>query len=283
MPSRLLAPDDVPASVTEFEHGGATLVAESFGHGDRPYVLLHGIGMGRSVYVDVVTRLGGRMIALDLPGFGEAPEPARTLTMERHADLVAAYLRSASVADAVIIGHSMGSQIAVELAARHPSLVSAVVLAGPTVNSASRNILEQATHLLRDIVGEGPLVIWRGAREYLRGGPHLIRKMRATIVHEPEKVFGKVQCPALVLRGESDPLAPMTWCREIVDAIPDAELRVIPDHGHGTLISDAAPAARLIEEFTAQLSRAVSPTPLRTTPELRAESAGFREHSTSQE
>jgi len=45
----------------------------------------------------------------------------------------------------------------------------------------------------------------------------------------------------------------MSWCREIIDAIPGADLEVIPDHGHGTLISDSEPAARLIHEFTARL------------------------------
>lgn len=253
MPTRLLAPQDAAASVVEFEHGGATLVAETFGRGRHTFILLHGIGMGRSVYLDVVHRLRGRVIAFDLPGFGEAPEPERTLTMERHADLVAAYLRHAGVSGVVAIGHSMGSQIAAELAARHPSLVAGVVLAGPTVDSAARNIRAQASYLLRDLLGERPIVLLRGAREYLRGGPHLVRKMRATIVHEPERAYARIGCPVLVLRGESDPLAPMTWCREIVDAIPGAELEIIPDHGHGTLISDAAPAAHLIQAFADRL------------------------------
>lgn len=252
MPTRLLAPQDAPASVEEFEHGGSTLVAETFGSG-RTFVLLHGIGMGRSVYLDLVNSLDGRVIAIDLPGFGEAPEPERTLTMERHADLVAAYLRRAGDADAVVIGHSMGSQIAAELAARHPALVAGLVLAGPTVNSAARSIRAQASYLLRDLIGEKPTVLLRGAREYLRGGPNLLRKMRATIVHEPELAYARITCPVLVLRGEHDPLAPMNWCREIIDAIPGAELEVIPDHGHGTLISDARAAAELIGGFARQM------------------------------
>ncbi len=253
MPNRLLAPQDAPSSVVEFEHGGATLVAETFGRGRHTFILLHGIGMGRSVYLDIVHRLKGRVIAFDLPGFGEAPEPERTLTMERHADLVAAYLRHAKEKPVIVIGHSMGSQIAAELAGRHPSLVAGVVLAGPTVNSAARSIRAQATYLLRDLIGERPIVILRGAREYLRGGPHLFRKMRATIVHEAQRAYARMDCPVLVLRGQDDPLAPMNWCREIVDAIPGAELEVIPDHGHGTLISDAAPAARFIQAFADRL------------------------------
>lgn len=253
MPTRLLAPDGVPASVEEFAHAGATLITETLGSGARTFVLLHGIGMGRSVYLDLVNRLPDRIIAVDLPGFGEAPEPARTLTMERQADLVAAYLRHAGETGVVVIGHSMGSQIAAELAARHPALVSGVVLASPTVDSASRTIRAQASYLFHDLLTERPLVLWRGAREYLRGGPHLIRKIRATIVHTPEKAYARIDCPVLVLRGENDRLAPMSWCRQIVDAIPGATLETIPDHGHGTLISDAEPAARLIEDFTASL------------------------------
>ena len=117
----------------------------------------------------------------------------------------------------------------------------------------ARNIASQARYLLTDLIGERPLVIWRGAREYLRGGPHLIRKIRATIVHQPEKAFARIDQPVLVLRGEDDPLAPMSWCREIIDEIPGADLRVIPDHGHGTLISDSEPAARLIQAFADDL------------------------------
>ncbi|MFC7788002.1 alpha/beta fold hydrolase [Microbacterium sp. MAHUQ-60] len=249
MPERLLAPEGAPADLGEFEHGGATLVYEDFGTGARPIVLLHGIGMGRSVFLDFVQRLRHRVIGLDLPGFGEAPEPARTLTMERHADLVAAYLRTRGITDAVVLGHSMGSQIAVEVAARHPDVVSALVLAGPTVNSAARSIRVQAVYLLRDLIGERPEVLWRGAREYLRGGPHLLRKMRATIVHRPENVYPRVRVPVLVVRGQHDPLAPMTWCREIVDAMPDARFEEIPDHGHGTLISDSQAAAMKVQAF----------------------------------
>ena len=253
MPSSYLAPKGTPVTLLEFEHGGATLIAETFGEGPHTYLLLHGIGMGRSVYLDIVQRLDGRVIAVDLPGFGEAPEPTRTLTMQRHADLVAAYLEHVNAEAVVVIGHSMGSQIAAELAARHPALVEGVVLAGPTVDKAARNIRAQARYLLVDLIGERPLVIWRGAREYLRGGPHLLRKIRATVVHQPEKAFVRIDCPVLVLRGETDPLAPMSWCRDILDAIPGADLEVIPDHGHGTLISDSEPAARLIHAFAAKL------------------------------
>lgn len=251
MPEHLLAPDGVAATVHEHSDAGATLIAESFGMGARTFVLLHGIGMGRSAFVDLARALPDRVIGIDLPGFGEAPEPDEPLSMSAHADLVAAYLRAAGEGPAIVIGHSMGSQIAAEIAARHPAVVAALVLAGPTVDSAARSIRQQALYLLRDLLGERPAVLWRGAREYLRGGPHLITKMRRTIEHEPESAYAQVRCPVLVLRGERDPLAPEKWCRQIVEAIPGARLEVIPDHGHGTLLSDAVQTAALIDRFAA--------------------------------
>ncbi|WP_353116164.1 alpha/beta hydrolase [Microbacterium sp.] len=249
MPERLLAPEGVASRVEEFAYGGAALVAEDFGSGGGPFVLLHGIGMGRSVFAPLAERLTGQVIGIDLPGFGEAPEPVRTLTMERHADLVAAFLRDRGIAGATVIGHSMGSQIAAELAARHPDAVARLVLAGPTVDDGARRPVVQALRLLSDLLGEKPEVLWRGGREYLRGGPHLRRKIRATLVHRPEEAYRRIACPTLVLRGDRDPLAPASWCERIVSLIPDATCVEIPDHGHGTLISDVAPAADAILSF----------------------------------
>ncbi|MDR6866975.1 pimeloyl-ACP methyl ester carboxylesterase [Microbacterium resistens] len=266
MPIPLLS-EDRKATVAEFVVQGATLIIEDLpddrpasrpvaGPASRPvagpdFVLLHGLGMGRSVFVDLVRHLPGRIIAIDLPGFGEAPEPARTPTMERHADLVAAFLRHAGIDGVIPIGHSMGSQVAAELAARHPGLVSGVVLAAPTVDRHARSIARQALRMGRDILRFDPRVFLRGSREYLRAGPHIARKVRATVVHRPELAYPRIVAPALVLRGSADPVCPADWCRSVADTIPDARLATVTGHGHETMISDAAPAASLIAEFAA--------------------------------
>lgn len=234
----------------EFTHGGATLVAERRGAGPPVYVLVHGIGMGRTVFADLAKHLrDGEVIALDLPGYGEAPEPPRVLTVERHADLVAAYLRARVRTPAVIVGHSMGAQVALEVAARHPGIARGIVLVGPTVDPSARTAPRQLWRLLRDIAVEHPRVIALGTREYLRAGPRLRAKFRAMLVHRPEDVFARVDVPALVLRGEHDLVAPQAWCRQVAAALPRGRLAEVEGHGHETMIRDAAPAARLIREF----------------------------------
>lgn len=235
----------------EFSFAGATLVVERRGAGDPVYLLVHGIGMGRSVFADLIANLDDRaeVIAIDLPGYGEAPEPRRVLTMERTADLIAAYLRGHADGPVIVIGHSMGAQIALELGARHPSAVSALVLVGPTVDPDARSGLRQLSRLLRDIAGESPKVIARGAREYVRAGPKLLTKFRAMLVHRPEDVLPAVSARTLVLRGENDLVAPRAWCERIVASMPDARLEEVPDRGHETMIRDAASAAALIRAF----------------------------------
>lgn len=243
-------PDDEGVTST-FAVDGAELVLEERGAGRRLFLLLHGIGMGRRVFADLASHLAphGRVWMLDQPGYGEAPEPPRTPTMERMADFVAALLRDRGETDAVVIGHSMGTQVAVELAVRHPSLVGALVLAGPTVDPAARTAPRQLLRLARDLLVESPRVFLLGGREYLRAGPHLRRKMTAMLVHRPEVVYPRVTAPTLVLRGADDYVAPREWCERVATLIPGAQLAELADHGHETLIRDARPAAGRILAF----------------------------------
>ncbi len=237
-------------TVERFTRAGATLVTERQGTGDPVYVLVHGIGMGRTVFAELAEELAdGEVILLDLPGYGEAPEPPRVPTVERNADLVAAFLRSRVSRPAVLVGHSMGAQVALEVAVRHPDTADRLILIGPTVDPTARSALRQLWRLLRDIAVEHPRVIALGAREYLRAGPRLRAKLRAMLVHRPEDVLPDVSAPTLVLRGEKDLVAPQDWCRAVADAVPDGRLEEVPGHGHETMIRDAAAAAARIRGF----------------------------------
>ncbi|MFS0735202.1 alpha/beta hydrolase [Microbacterium sp. 1P10UB] len=248
----VVAPRDTPATVRSFSHAGATLVAESFGRGARTFLLIHGLGMGRLAFRGLAGQLRGRgrFIAVDLPGYGAAPEPERTLTMARTADLLAALLRDSGEGPVVAVGHSMGTQVAVELAARHPALVDSVVLLAPTVTRAERTAARQILRLAQDLAVESPRVILVGAIEYLRAGPNLRGKFRAMLAHRPEDVYPRVTQRALVIRGGTDRVCPQWWCAEVAAALHSADLVVVDHHGHETMIRDSAPSAAAILAFT---------------------------------
>lgn len=239
---------------TRFTHAGATLIWEARGTGETTFVLVHGIGMGRTVFTGLAEMLSehGRVIAVDLPGFGETPEPDRTPTIERLADIVAAFLHSERIQAPVLIGHSMGTQVIVEVSVRHPELDARLVLIGPTVQMGKRRALTQLRKLARDLADESPKVLITGGREYLRAGPNLRRKMRAMLVHRPELAYPRIAGDTLVLRGESDTVSPRDWCEYVASAIPHAHLDEVPDSGHETMIKNPAPAARLILDWLAE-------------------------------
>jgi len=233
--------------IEEFSSDGATVIAERRGDGAaaRTIVLIHGIGMGRKVFADLSRRLepDSLVVALDLPGYGDAPEPPRTPTMERLADLVAAYLRHLDRGPVILLGHSMGTQVAAEVAARHPAAVARLVLVAPTVDRRRRRAPTQLWRLVRDLWGESGKVVLVGAREYLRAGPNLRRKVRAMLAHRPEHAYPRVAAPTLVIRGEKDVVVPRSWFDEVVAALPDATAFTVADHHHETLIRTAEPTA----------------------------------------
>lgn len=95
-----------------------------------PVVLVHGLGAStlswELVGADLARRLGTRVTALDLPGFGRSRCLDRPANMSSHRAAVTALLQAQG--PALVMGNSMGGATLVGVAARHPELVTALVL-----------------------------------------------------------------------------------------------------------------------------------------------------------
>jgi pimeloyl-ACP methyl ester carboxylesterase len=102
--------------------------------GDRPLVLLHGLGSASSfAFPDVVSHpdlRGYRSILVDLLGFGYSDRPAEFgYSMQDHAGAVIELLDELGIEGAILFGHSMGGSIAILVAADRPSRVAHLILA----------------------------------------------------------------------------------------------------------------------------------------------------------
>ncbi|MFG2618111.1 alpha/beta fold hydrolase [Streptomyces sp. NPDC048507] len=100
---------------------------------DQARVYLHGLGSTSPAYFAASAAhpllAGRRSLLVDLLGHGHSDRPeAFTYTLEAHADALALALTAAGVRGAEVIAHSMGGAVAIVLAARHPELVSRLVL-----------------------------------------------------------------------------------------------------------------------------------------------------------
>ncbi|MFH9583695.1 alpha/beta fold hydrolase [Streptomyces luteogriseus] len=106
-------------------------------------VYVHGLGATSPAYfaaVAVDPRLSGRRsLLLDLLGHGISDRPTHfDYTLESHADALADALTAAGVSAAELIAHSMGGSVAIVLAARHPHLVSRLVLIDANLDPVPR-------------------------------------------------------------------------------------------------------------------------------------------------
>ncbi len=219
--------------------------------GGDGFVLVHGIGMGHRVFRDLAEALGraGRVYAVDLPGFGDSPEPGSAHSMQVSGDLIADFVRSLPIPRPVLVGHSMGTEVVTEAVARHPEVSDRIVLIAPTVNIAERTALKQGGRLLQDLAGESPKVLVLGLAQYLKTGPlWFIRKLRIMLDHRVELSYPMVRARTLVLRGATDRVCPRDWVELVARLIPGATMREIPDRGHEAMISSPEPVASMILE-----------------------------------
>lgn len=220
--------------------------------GGPTFVLLHGIGMGRIVFDGVaeVLRDRGTVLAVDLPGFGDSPEPGKGHDMRETAKVVSQLIQDTAQGPVVLVGHSMGTQIASEVAVHRPELVRVLVLIAPTVNRYERSMWKQAGRMMQDLAGESPKVLLLGMWEYLKTSPlWFVNKLRFMLRHKLELVAPSISVPTLVLRGESDRVCPRNWVQEIAECIPGATMREIHGRGHEAIIKSPEPVASMILDY----------------------------------
>ncbi len=107
---------------------GIRIAYQDRGGGNPPIVFIHGIYGSHQAFSHQVAYFAPRhrCIGVDLRGHGESDKPDQVYSMDRYADDVAELLQHLGTPPAVLVGHSMGGQVVISVAARHPSLVRAV-------------------------------------------------------------------------------------------------------------------------------------------------------------
>src|ERR1700729_2401730 len=218
-------------------------------------VLLHGAGFDHttwSLHSRWFAHHGYGVLAPDLPGHGRSPG-APLPTIADMADWTVALLDAAGVAKAQLVGHSMGSLIALETAARHPAKVSALTLIGTaatmTVGPDLLKAAESNDHAAIDMVS-----IWGLGFQAELGGslaPGLWMHSGAERVLErcrPGVLFNdlsacnayqnalaaaaQIKVPATLILGERDMMTPVKAGKALAAALPNSRIVVLQGAGH---------------------------------------------------
>jgi NAD(P)-dependent dehydrogenase (short-subunit alcohol dehydrogenase family)/pimeloyl-ACP methyl ester carboxylesterase len=198
-------------------------------------VCVHGAGVSSRTLHPLVAELGETVDAwtVDLPGFGHSDKPRRPLTTPELATALAAWLRSADLAPACLVGCSYGCQIAVDAALRHPDAVSALVLVGPTMDPSARTWPRMLARWLRNAVHEDPRMLPLNIADYRdAGAARVLATLRESARDRVEDRLPRVRVPTLVVRGELDRIGPPAWAERVARLVPDGRLVTIPGAPH---------------------------------------------------
>ncbi len=229
-----------------------------------PLLLLHGFPHDRTLWAAqlVAPPRGARMIALDLPGFGESAS-AEVPSLEHWADWVAEALDELGVERAVVAGLSMGGYLAFALWRRHPQRVAGLVLADTRAGADTLDGQEKRVAMQAKVLAEGPAAIAEAmlpgmvgkttraerprAVEFLDA---MMRRASTAAIHDALEALRTrrdstptlptISVPTLVICGDEDALTPVKESEAMHAAIPDAQLAVIPGAGHASCVEHPA-------------------------------------------
>jgi pimeloyl-ACP methyl ester carboxylesterase len=227
--------------------------------GNDPVVLMiHGAGMDSTVWqlqTRYLAHRGFRAVAIDLPAHGRS-EGVALSTVEAMADWVARFAAAAGFESAHIVGHSMGTFIALELASRYADLSTSITLFGtatgmpvhPELLSAAANDLRSAAALMASWghdkpahVGVNPTPgLWMlgGSRALVENStPGVLAADFAACVGyaNAANAAGTLKCPATVVIGLGDKMTPPKGGRALAAALPSARIVELAGTGHSMM------------------------------------------------
>jgi 3-oxoadipate enol-lactonase len=237
---------------------GFEMAYELRGEGD-PLVMIHGAQGDQSMFAGMASAFAGtyRVLTFDQRGSGLSEKPDMPYSIAMLADDTAALMDHLKIAQAHIIGVSMGGMIAQEFALRHPRMVRSLVLGcttpggakairlgGDALNSAystqpmtpeerGKALAEAA--FSKGFLAQHPEII-TSMIEARRNRPidsaAFPHRMKAAMEHDTYDRLAQIHCPTLVITGKDDALISWENSRILAEHIAGAEQIILQPAGH---------------------------------------------------
>lgn len=230
----------------------------------RTVVFVHGAGLDHSWWA-LQSRYFGyhgfNVLALDLPAHGRSEGPALA-TIGEMADWVKKVLDGEGIKSAALVGHSMGSLVALEFAARYPETAERIALVGVAypmkvsdafLDAAKRN--DQAAYDMETIWGHAaqvPLAANPSPGMWMYGDTLArLARLGPGVLHTDlsacnayaggMEAAAKLKCPALFVVGARDVMTPPRAAQALAKAIAESKTVTVAPSGH-SLMAEAPDA-----------------------------------------
>jgi pimeloyl-ACP methyl ester carboxylesterase len=239
-------------------------------------VFLHGWGAFKELWWSTLRDLGRdyRCFAIDMPGHGES-RIGRADQIERIATLVADFCADLGLTSIILVGHSMGGSVAVELTLHYPHLVQRLALIDAAVDAYRMpaytrlyllpaigwpvfRITQAIGRAFRPIGQRIPHDHGGGwIRPWVRRASHLAtfdpeglyRILRSLFATRADERLQQIRVPTLVLTGQFDSLVPPSHARRLAQVIPGARYVVLPASIHNPMDERPGAFTRALRAF----------------------------------
>lgn len=250
------------------------LAVEVEGQG-KPLLLIHGFPVDHIMWQGQLTDLADmfRLIAPDLPGFGESPPTLGTATMEQMADHLAQLLDALGIQERVIVcGLSMGGYIAFEFLRRHKERLAGLILCDTRAQADSKEARQNRHQTADRVLQEGTEFLAQQmlprlcCEQTFRQHPEIIEALQKMIAKasregvaaasrgmaarsDATELLAKIDLPTLVLVGQFDVISPPEEMEKMAQAIPGARFVIIPEAGHMAPLENAPAVNEAIRQW----------------------------------
>lgn len=225
---------------------GIKLYVEEYGAG-KPLLLIHGNGGSIEAFSKTIPYFAKsrRVIAVDSRAHGKSVDPADSLSFEMMADDFAVLLTTLRLDSVDVIGWSDGGINALLLAMRHPKKVRRLVSTGANLTPDSTALLPSVWKQMEQGYVENRGKARTTAKEKNDWKVFILDYFQPNI---PFAALGAIRCPALIVAGDHDVIVTQHTVA-IQQHVPNAQLWILPNSGHATLIDHADEFNRKVAEF----------------------------------
>lgn len=240
------------AAVAVAQVGGLNVYFEVSGSGPAQLVFIHGLRNSLDTWWAVRERLDPKRYTatyLDLPGCGDSDTPPtwEQCTIEAYAPLVRAFFEVVGLHDVVLVGHSLGGGIGLELALRFPDLMRGLVLVAPASTQGLDFLTDEQFEALLNPNQNELMAFARAAFHRPVSEEAFDRLVAAVTAARPVHIEGAIRScrdfkildrlsglatPAFVVGGDRDRHVPVRFTLQTAAAIPRCAVHIYHDVGH---------------------------------------------------
>lgn len=219
-------------------------------------IVLHGWGQSKEVWQSFIDSIDyDKAVALDFPGFGKEPLIDDNWGVPDYANWLEQKIMQLNTdkSPIILLGHSFGGRVSVDLAARNPEWLKAVILCGTPAlynPNLSTKLKIWAAKIFKLLKLNKIIKTSFKSEELSEADKSGLGKIfRKVVVFDQTESLKKIKVPTLLLWGSKDTAAPVSMAQKINNLIENSQLEIIQDAAHQTIQESPYLSHAIIKKF----------------------------------